>query len=166
MTNSSWRKYGDQPKQPQSRQPDSSVASNPTTNPTADNPQSQPRLFALPQFKVIPGIIDYSTKVGATIWNNNTKSLDENYYLDTKTLSGFLSLVKERVEFEIASWGMAINVICATIDVLTSNSKTCCHPVLWNSSKCPYKSLSQYPLGDMPRWSRIAWLSTLWWFSM
>ena len=90
------------------------VAANPPTNQPVVNPQPT---FALTPSKAIQGIIDYSTKFGATIWNNNTKPLSEKYNLDPKTLSGFLALVKERVE--VAGWDMTIDVNGTTIDVLT-----------------------------------------------
>lgn len=90
------------------------AAANPPTNQPVVNPQP---MFALTPSKAIQGIIDYSTKFGAAIWNNNTKPLSEKYNLDPKTLSGFLALVKERVE--VAGWDMTIDVNGTTIDVLT-----------------------------------------------
>ena len=55
------------------------AAANPPTNQPVVNPQPT---FALTPSKAIQGIIDYSTKFGATIWNNNTKPLSEKYNLD------------------------------------------------------------------------------------
>jgi len=42
---------------------------------------------------------------------------DEKYNLDPKNLSGFISLVKERIE--VAGWDMTIDVNGTKIDVLT-----------------------------------------------
>ena len=97
--------------------PTAQAAANPPTNQPVVNPQPQTTTFALTPSKAIPGVIDYSTKFGAAIWNNNTKPLTEKYNLDPKTLSGFLSLVKERVE--VAGWDMTIDVNGTKIDVLT-----------------------------------------------
>ena len=88
-----------------------------SSNEPVINPQPQTTMFALTPSKAIQGTINYSTKFGATIWNNNTKPLSEKYNLDPKTSSGFLSLVKERVE--VARWDMTIDVNGTTIDVLT-----------------------------------------------
>jgi len=97
--------------------PTAQAAANPPTNPPVVNPQPQATTFALTPSKAIPGVIDYSTKFGASIWNSNTKPLDEKYNLDPKNLPGFLSLVKERVE--VAGWDMTIDVNGAKVDVLT-----------------------------------------------